>query len=226
MADIDVDQPLRGPSQARLIDLTHPMRASDAVYPGDPPLQAHSHASINDVGYRLTRLVLGAHHGTHVDAPSHYLRQGATIEGLPLEKLIGRATVIDVPGQPGDVTDVEMLLPHQDSITEGGRVLFRTGWESRYPGGEFFENYPGLSLEAARWLTARRVALVGFDTPGPSQQAQAVHEELLREGAETIIVESLANLSRLPSTFQLIVLPLALAGVEAAPARAVAILDR
>lgn len=207
----------------RFVDLSHPLHAGDPGYPGDPPLACTPHATIDEDGYRLSRLSLGSHAGTHVDAPSHFLAQGDSIESWPLDVLIGPAWVIDVPCQDRALIEIEHFLPHADKITPGCRLLLRTGHSVHYPSAKYWEDYPGLSTSAALWLRERRVALLGFDTPSPSHDTHSVHEILLDGSPPTAIVESLARLDELPPRVLVIVLPLAWAGLDGAPARSVAI---
>jgi len=209
----------------RILDLTHPLRDGGPAYPGDPAPRVRAHATLEADGYRLAELTLGSHAGTHVDAPSHYLAEGGTVDALPLSALIGPATAIDVPGEPGTLVGPEILSPHEAAFRPGARVLLRSGWDARYGREDYWHDYPGLSPAAARWIVERQIALVGFDAPGPSPQPEAVHRILLGATPPVVIVESLANLSALPREFTLIVLPLRLAGLDGAPARAVAVIE-
>ena len=210
----------------RVIDLTRPLRPDDPVYPGDPPLRFDQHRVLEASGYRLTRLTLGTHCGTHVDAPSHYLPDGPTVDMLPLESLIGRAVVLDMPGRPRAVIEPDDLARFERLFQPGARVLLRTGWEARYGGQDYYTDHPGLSAAAARWIAGRRVALLGFDTPSPSLDTQVVHRILLADSVALVIVESLVNLHSLPDEFTLVVLPLKLTGLDGSPVRAIAVTDR
>lgn len=210
----------------RIIDLTHPLRSGDAVYPGDPTFETRLHDSLDESGYRLTELRLGTHQGTHVDAPSHYLQNGATVEQLALETLVGPAVVIDVPGGTGALIEPADLQPFAGAIAERGRVLLRSGWSKHYGSERFFEKHPGLTPEAARWLVGQGVKLVGLDVPSPSYaDCQAVHEILLAATQAVVIVEALAAMDQLPREFTLAVLPLKLEGLDGSPARVIAMVD-
>ncbi len=209
-----------------IVDLTHPIRSGDAVYPGDPTFKSRLHDSLDSSGYRVTELTLGTHLGTHVDAPSHYLAEGATVEQLSLETLVGPAVVVDLPSQAGLRIEPADLQPYSGAIAERKRVLLRTGWAKHYGSSTFFDNHPGLTPAAARWLVERNVKLLGTDVPSPSfADCKIVHEILLSASPAVVIVESLANLDQLPSEITLAVLPLKLAGLDGSPARAIAMLD-
>ncbi|MHB1035828.1 MAG: cyclase family protein [Pirellulales bacterium] len=209
----------------RIIDLTHFLRQGLPVYPGDPVLELAEVGSSPPGAFRLTRITLGSHAGTHVDAASHCLASGATVDRLPLTSLVGPAVVIDVPGEEGAVIGVEDLARSEDVFQPGCRVLLRSGWGVHYGTARYYGNHPGLSLDAARWLAQHRVGLLGFDTPSPAVDALAVHETLLGGDRSIAVVESLANLERLPRAFFLVVLPLAVVGLDGAPARAIGLVE-
>ena len=133
------DQQSRQPNDAtdavtsgRWIDVTATLDpATTPVYEGDAPM---SFEFLKDMrkgdGFTLSKLSLGAHSGTHVDAPMHFIRDGASIEKLPLEPFIGRARVIDIPDSVQSI-DAAELNRHQ--WRNAKRVVFRTrssvrGW--------------------------------------------------------------------------------------------------
>lgn len=213
------------PHMLRYIDLTHPIAAGQPSYPGDPPLVIEPAATIPADGYNVLRLSMGTHQGTHMDAPRHFFDDGRGIDQVALERLCGPARLVDLaPGAvlpAGTVIDVEMLLPHADVFRPGSRILYRTGWSQRFGRPAFYEGVPSLSIEAAEWIAGRGIALLGMDTPTPSEPWPAVHRILLAEGCEVAIVESMANLDQLPARFTLIVLPLPIVGGDGSPVRAV-----
>lgn len=216
----------KGDVPLKIIDLTHPLMSGQPAYPGDPPLLIEPAATVACDGYNVLRFSMGTHQGTHLDAPRHFFDSGRTVDQLDLSRLCGPARWIDLaPGStlpPGSIIDVGMLLPHADAFTPGARVLYRTGWSGRFGSPVFFDQTPSLTMEAAQWIASRDVALLGMDTPTPSEPWPRVHEVLLER--EIVIVESMANLERLPPSggFTLIVLPLKIAGGDGSPARAVA----
>lgn len=213
----------------RLIDLTHPLTHGQLTYPGDPPVRFEAHGAFSQQHYHLTRLSLGTHQGTHVDAPRHFFATGRSIDRIDLERFCGRATLIDLAGggvlPPGTPLTLELLRPHAAAFAAGARVIYRTGWECYFGKARFFEDYPSLTLEAARWIASRKIRLLGMDTPGPSTDAQRVHRVLLQPRRGVVLIESLANLTQLPPRFTLLAFPLKLVGLDGAPLRAVAQLD-
>ena len=163
----------------QIIDLTQPLEPGDSVYPGDPALRYRPHGTLEDAGYRLTEITLGSHHGTHVDAPAHFLLDGATAEQLSLDAMVGPASVVDIPGVLDATVEPETLAPYAESFRPGARVLLRSGWEVHYGSERYWHGFPSLSPAAARWIVERGVALLGFDTPSPSRDTQQVHRILL-----------------------------------------------
>ena len=211
----------------KLIDLTHPLVHNQPSFPGDPVLSIKPFAGFAESGYTTTRFAMGSHQGTHLDAPFHFIRDGQTVDRIPLEILYGPAALADLaPGGSlgkGATITPEMLQHDAAIFTEGARVLLRTGWDREFGAAGFFEEYPSLTVEAARWIAARGVILLGMDMPSPAVAYREVHEVLL--GAGVVIVEALANLGDLPPRFTFIGLPLKLKGRDGSPIRAAAAVD-
>jgi arylformamidase len=163
----------------------------------------------------VSRLQLGTHTGTHVDPPAHFLPGGVTVDELPLDVLVGPAVVADLTGVPAiDPGALDGL----DLPASTVRLLLKTGREAGVSavGG-------ALTADGARWLVDRGVLLVGADTLSvePGTDAYPVHRLLL--GAGVVIVEDLDLASVAAGPYQLVCLPLRIAGGDGAPARAVLI---
>ncbi len=166
------------------------------------------------------------HLGTHLDAPSHIVKGGMTLDRIPLETLIGKAVLIDFSykGKKDRITARD-LQAHDNMLRTGAKVLVRTGWDSQYGSTIFFQDFPSLTLEAAQELAERRIALLGMDTPSPSpvdDLEQGIHKTLLDAGI--VLLECLTNLHRIRgSECELIVLPPLFKGFSGSPCRAVAV---
>ena len=184
-------------------------------WPGDPPVRV---TRVDDGLPMVSRLSMSVHAGTHVDAPAHFLADGATVEALSLDVLMGSGWVVYIVG-PDMITAATLAAA---GIPEGTiRLLIRTD-NSDHPARDFETDFVALTPDAAEWLLVRRVRLVGID--GPSIEAYAapddpVHRSLLAAGV--IIVENLALGSIAPGAYELICLPLPIAGGDGAPARVV-----
>jgi arylformamidase len=204
-----------------IYDISLPLSETLVVWPGDPPLRITqpSHLDRGDL-YTVTRLELGAHSGTHVDAPSHFIPGGRAVDTLDLGLLVGPALVVHAPDSDALTSSV---LEELDIPPGTERVLFRTRNSERWAAGEteFWPDFVGIPEDGARWLVARGVRLAGIDylSVAPFDDPVTPHQTLL--GAGVVAVEGLALDGIAPGTYQLICLPLKIAGGEGAPARAI-----
>ncbi len=204
-----------------IVDLTIPIYHGMESFPGEPGGAFIRFASIEGQGFLSHQLLLYSHGGTHVDAPSHFLHDGSDVMAMPLERLIGPAMVadVDVREHGKDLALKDIRWPKEPHA--GDRVLLRTGWGKHWGREDYFDSFPNLSIEVARFIADKGVAVLGLDTPTPNAQAaQAIHEILLGQGI--IIIEGLVNLEQITvSKGLLMCLPLAVVGLDGAPARVV-----
>lgn len=208
----------------RIIDLSKAMSPETPVYPGDNPIEFETKIT-HDQGYHLTRLHFSTHSGTHVDAPMHFIRGGASIDSIDPGRFFGPAHCLDLrPLEPGQAIDVDRLSPHSAAFQAGSRVVLRTGWTEQCPPDDprHFTDHPVLTPDASQWIASRGVSLLGMDLPSPhSSEHLATHGPLLEAGI--ILLEGLTHMAELPGEFILVALPLPLRGVDGSPVRAVAI---
>jgi len=193
------------------------------VWPNNPAVQLERVNKIEDgANSNVSRLALGVHTGTHVDAPVHFVPGTTGVDVLPLEVLIGRALVVHLPRALRITADVL----ERAAIPSGTRrLLFRTRNSTYWARGdrEFHTDYVAIDVGGAQWLVDRRVALVGVDylSVAPWKETRPTHELLLNAGV--VVVEGL-NLSNIkPGRYDLTCLPLKLVGSDGAPCRAVLI---
>jgi arylformamidase len=196
--------------------------ATTPVYEGDAPM---SFEFLKDMrkgdGFTLSKYSLGAHSGTHIDAPMHFVRDGAPIDRVPLEPLIGPARVIDIPDSVQSINAAEL---NRHRWRGASRVIFRTrsterGWMHS---STFHRDFAYVAPDAAQLLADAGVKLVGIDYISAEQfgaPAPLTHRILLGRGIP--IVEGLALEGVGPGDYDLIVLPMKVGGHEGAPARAV-----
>lgn len=198
------------------IDVTLPFSDRLPVWPGDPPITI---LSSRDTLPRLTQLCTGSHAGTHVDAPAHFIGGGVTVDALPLETLIGPAWVAHLPGLAAITA---AALDRAGIPPATARVLIRTDNSARPITPAFDPNFIALTADAAEWLLAHGVRLVGLDAPSadPFTAVDApVHRRLLAAGL--VFIENLRLGGAAPGAYELICLPLPLLDGDGAPARAV-----
>ncbi|MDR7544145.1 MAG: cyclase family protein [Armatimonadota bacterium] len=206
----------------RIHDLTHPVGDGTEAGFHLPPATVRLWQPVPERGWWATDIRLPSHIGTHVDAPRHWLADGATVEALDLDILVGPAIALDLTrradAQQVTVADLEAAAPQTPP-----RWLLLTGWDRTFGTREYFTAYPSLGPEAAEWIVGRGVRLLGVDMPSLSRTANpATHRVLLQAGV--VVVEGLRGLAALLGrTFVICVLPLCVAGADGAPARAVAL---
>ncbi len=205
----------------RFVDLSHPLVTDMQVYPGDPSVRIEPALTIARDGVAVERMNLGSHTGTHLDAPSHSVVGGRTVDQIPLDLLWGEARVLRATADAGaELGPAEVAVPSSlPSI-----VCVATGWSDKF-GTPEVTNHPYLSRELAALLWERGARVLGVDTLSPDATSRPelgmpVHEFWL--GNDGVIVENLTSLDAVPDAVELSILPLRLAGVDGSPVRAVA----
>jgi arylformamidase len=208
----------------RIFDVSVPITTELPTYPGDPGIEFEQWASFEKGDpANVTMLHLGAHTGTHVDAPAHFIKGAPKLETLPLDVLIGEARVLEISS---DVRAIEAHHLNANALEGAKRVLFKTRnsafWSS--PESVFRRDYTYLTPEAARALVMMGVQLVGIDYLSVEQfesEGFQTHHVLLSSGI--VIIEGLDLREVEAGSYELICLPLRLAGGsgDGSPARVV-----
>jgi arylformamidase len=181
------------------------------VYPGDIQPAFHQEDAGN---YLISSLLLSSHTGTHIDAPTHYLKTGDTIDTIPLESLLGPCRVIDLGEKEGIIS--------RDDVTgktgDAKRILLKTSFSGR---SGFSEDYPSLGLDAARYLVSSGVRCIGIDSPSIESYLcdGSVHRHLLSNNCIIIELLDLSGVSE--GVYEMVALPLRLTGLDGAPARVI-----
>jgi arylformamidase len=210
-------------TKSKIHDISIPISESLVVWPGDPPvtITQQSHLNKGDSS-TVSRLNMGAHTGTHVDAPCHFIPAGVGVEALDLNILTGPALVVTITDVDAITADVLSELPLPQDVK---RLLFHTRnsdyWNQ--DNKKFKKEFVGITEGGAKWLLSRDIKLVGIDylSVAPYKQSGPTHTALLKAGI--ILVEGL-NLSGIePGEYKLICLPLKISGIDGAPARAILI---
>jgi len=212
----------------QIVDLTAVLNEHIHCYPTDPPFKKNWHAEFEKNGVYVSRLELGAHAGTHVDAPLHFLGRKEDISEMPLELFYGDAIAIEAPKQAGeniDVADISGADVRKDDI-----VLFRTGWEERSGSPKFFEGeWPGFTPELVDILAKKKIKALGGDiasADSPRAIAEGAPAHKAAAKARLPVFEALINLNKIAGKrFFFVGLPLKIENCEASPVRAMAILD-
>lgn len=189
-------------------------------WPGDPPfhIERAEDQAKGDTA-TVSKMTLGVHTGTHMDAPLHFIRNAKTIDQMPLDATVGRARVIRIR----DTKSIKRDELGEHLISSGERILFKTAnSDHAWTSDQFDENFVFISQDAARYLAQCGVLCVGVDylsVGGFREDGPETHQALLEAGVW--IIEGL-NLSGVePGEYEMTCLPLKLVGAEGAPARAI-----
>ncbi|MGH9342606.1 MAG: cyclase family protein [Terriglobia bacterium] len=225
--------------EAKLIDLSQTLEEHMPHFPTHSKF-FHNLWSSYAYGDRSLsyELLLHEHHGTHVDAPAHFIgpanpQARVTIDRVPLERLIGRGVRIDCrefhEGQSVSAEFVMAWEANHGPIEAEDIVLFNFGWDARWALRPNFTPYvadwPAVSTDAAQVLLEKRIAAIGVDTLSPDSpealRGKPIHPIVLEK--QVLIIENLRHLDQLPDFFLFLALPLKIRDGSGSPVRAVAL---
>jgi arylformamidase len=225
---LDLPAPKISGAAGRWIDLSHPLTEELSRIPTFPPPRIRQIRKMPEYHANVTEMHMVVHHGTHLDAPRHFIADGPAIDAVPLDRLYGPGVVwrIDAPDHGViEVADLERAMPR---MREGDIVLFDTDRASHI-NTKRYENHASLAPEAAEWLLRQGARIVGVDfgTPdmAPNRRPEGfdwpVHHILLSQGV--LIAEHMNNLGSLAGRrAEIMFLALNIVGSDGAPARVVA----
>ena len=206
-----------------IIDITVPISDEIPVWPGDPIVELGWSSSIGPNSHtNITQISMGAHTGTHIDMPLHFIPGGDNLDDLDLQKVLGEAEVVAVPESFHSISGAFLQTLGELSCK---RILFKTR-NSRYwqeKDRVFHKDFVALEENAAIYLVEHGIEMVGIDylSIAPYGNGSPVHLALLKAGV--VILEG-ANLWAVePGVYQLVCLPIKLQGREGAPVRAILI---
>lgn len=207
------------PRDPQYLDVSVPLTSETPTYPGNPSFELQPIKRIADGGSsNVSRLVMGAHSGTHVDAPRHFFDDAAGVDALAIEILIGRTRVIEIPHR-GGITAADLSAA---DLREDARVLIKTANSSFWNGSAFRSDYTHLTESGARHLVDQGIRLVGVDYLSVEEfkkPGAPAHRTLLSNGV--VIVEGLNLEAVEPGMYEMYCLPLRVPGSDGAPARVV-----
>lgn len=209
----------------KFIDLSHPLVHGQANFPMDPKLSIVPHSTTQTLKYAMTQVSMATHQGTHLDAMSHFVDGGKTVDQMPLDWFFGEAILLRLPKAPREEITRADFEKFESLLQPGTKLIYETGWHRQFGRDNYFTDFPSLTQEAARYLVSRKIRMLGMDTPTPSRDWYEVHHILLAQEAEVVVVEGLTNLGELPERFTFAGFPLNFQGRDGSPIRAVAILS-
>lgn len=220
----------------QIVELYHPLLDGAENFPYEAQLGEESRLWPKNWYIECTA-TLAAHAGTHVEVPYHHLIDGSDCATFSIENLIGECTVINCLGkEPGEEITLEDVKKVEETIQVGDIVFLYTGYD-KYFRKENWQPYPPLSLEALHWLLQYNPKIIGTDASGVELSdgyddegrmhelfGEPVHVTCFKKGIA--IVESLTNLEAIDGIRTTVfVLGLPMQGMDASPARIIAIRD-
>jgi len=212
----------------KAVDLTHELHNGMPIYPGDPFPSFVSYATLEKNGVNLTKLILGSHTGTHIDAPRHFIPKGIGVDQIPASKLVGEAYVADLSIKPigSGVTGRDLREILEGKVAEDDIVIVYTGCSEHWGEESIRSNYTYLTGDAAEYLVSKKIRTLGIDflsverfhAPDP-----VAHKTLLGHGI--FIIESLSRATKqfVRKRILLICMPIKLQNGDGAPARIIGV---
>ena len=210
---------------AKLVDLSMPLSAASIPVPGHPVPRLEPLHLIDRDGLRNTVMTISLHTATHIDAPSHFIADGPTIDEIPIDRFARPGILLDLksvaPGAPIGLGSLEAAGFDPDRARDA-IVLLATGWTDRaWTTQELYGGNPYLAPEAAEAVAAARPSALGLDFAVDSGSPWPNHTVLL--SADVLLIENLMGLRALPPDgFTVRAFPMRIAGENGAPARVIA----
>lgn len=203
-----------------MIDLTHMIEEKMPVFPGTEPPKIIQKNTIEKDGFAEKLLKMYSHTGTHIDAPAHMIKGGNSLDDFPIEKFIGKGLVI--PLESNSLIGLDYLKQFEIQIKDASFILFHSGWDKFWGNEEYFNGFPSLSVEAAKYLVKFNLKGVGIDAvsiDAMENESFDIHHILLKK--DLVIIENLKNLgSLIDKNFELYITPLKIKDLDGSPVRA------
>lgn len=198
----------------KFVDLSVPLNENTPVYPEDPHIKITQGGVLDKDGYEDYVVSIGAHVGTHIDAPAHMVKGGKNLDEFGIDKFTGRGIYVDAR-KDFDFVEIEEM-----DIREGDIVLFHTGMSVKYGSPDYFDSFPPIDDELAEYLVIKKVKMVGVDMCSVDHEPFPIHKIFLK--SNILIIENLTNLEKLQGRkFKVFAFPIKLQ-LDGGPVRVVA----
>ena len=210
-----------------IVDLSQSINSNIKLFPGSPHVYFLKWTKYSVDGYDSEAIFLSTHTGTHMDAPSHFILESESIDNLDVNRFFMEDVhLLRILKSANQLISVEDIVNSDIDIKKNDSIVFATGWEYNYKSDDYIYANPGLSLEAANYLSSKKINAVAIDGPSIDSGIDSdfsVHKILLKNNI--IIIENLCNLSQInKKNFKLIAIPLKLHRASGSPIRAIAII--
>ena len=210
-----------------IIDLSQSINSDIKLYPGSPNVSFLKWSKYSIDGYDSEAIFLSTHTGTHMDAPSHFIKGAEPIDIIDVNRFVmNNVHLLKISKSSNQLITTEDIINSKTDIKENDSIIFSTGWEHNYNSDDYMSSNPGLSPEAATYLSNKKINAVAIDSPSIDsgiEQEFPVHQILLKN--DVLIIENICNLTQIPKKIlKLIAIPLKLQGATGSPIRALAII--
>ena len=214
---------------ATLVDLTMPFSSRTIPVPGHPYATFETLQTLEEDGVRNTIMCMSIHCGTHIDAPSHFIADGASIDQIPIERFRRPGVRLDLtsaePGSPISLAQMR-AAGFDPGEARGAILLLATGWsDEAWEEPRLYGGNPYLAPDAAEAVAEAAPSALGLDFAVDKEKPWPNHTTLL--GSDVLLIENLMGLPTLPRDgFEITAFPLRLEGENGGPTRVVAALPR
>ncbi|MEZ5335417.1 MAG: cyclase family protein [Methanolobus sp.] len=209
--------------KGRIIDITTGISESTPVYDGDPKPVIEKVSSLEEDGYIVSRISIGTHTGTHVDAPCHIFKGGKTIDAILPESLMGKAILLDLSKGSGEIKASDLDAAWKKFSDEKDvDVLLIKALDSSFSPDAALSSGRALAADAGEWILDSGFTVVGVDLLSVDAEESLPNHHLFLE-KEIIIVEYLHLSEVVEDVYYFICLPLKIMNIDGAPARAILI---
>jgi arylformamidase len=180
----------------KAVDLTNDLDNGMPVYPGDPEVSFEPEKTLEKDGVNVSKISMGSHTGTHMDAPRHFITGAERIDEIPVSKLVGEAIVVDMSSKPigSGISAQDLKQPLERKVREGDFVLCYTGCSDRWGDPKLNSNFTYLAPDGAAYLVSKKIRAFGIDFLSVErfgEPSAPTHKELLSNGI--FIIESLSK---------------------------------
>lgn len=209
-----------------IIDLSQSINSDIKLYPGSPNVSFLKWSKYSIDGYDSEAIFLSTHTGTHMDAPSHFIKGAEPIDIIDVNRFVmNNVHLLKISKSSNQLITTEDIINSNTDIKENDSIIFSTGWEHNYNSDDYMSSNPGLSTDAATYLSNKKINAVAIDSPSIDSGVESkfpVHQILLKN--DVLIIENICNLTQInKKNLKLIAIPLKLQGATGSPIRALAI---
>ena len=210
-----------------IIDLSQSINSDIKLYPGSPNVSFLKWSKYSIDGYDSEAIFLSTHTGTHMDAPSHFIKGAEPIDVIDVNRFVmNNVYLLKISKSSNQLITTEDIINSDTDIKENDSIIFSTGWEHNYNSDVYMSSNPGLSPDAAIYLSNKKINAVAIDSPSIDSGIEStfpVHQILLKN--DVLIIENICNLTQInKKILKLIAIPLKLQGATGSPIRALAII--